>query len=101
MRKIIATVLCYLILTTLLILYVVLHPDPVKLENGIYMTKPQPINNFELIDNKGNLFRESNLRGHWSLLVFGFGSCKMICPLTLQMLNQTFEGLPIIKRPEV
>lgn len=101
MRKIVAIVLFYLVLTTSLILYFVLNPSPVKLEKGIYIAKPQLINHFQLIDNKGNSFRESNLKGHWSLLFFGFSSCKMICPMTLQMLNQTYENLPELKKPEV
>jgi protein SCO1/2 len=101
MKKIITMVIFYLILSTSLILYFVLNPSPLRLENGIYISKPQLISHFELIDNKGNLFTDLNLRGHWSLLFFGFSSCEMICPLTLQMLNQTYESLPDIKRPEI
>lgn len=91
----------YLILITLLTTYVVVYHSPIRLEHGVYISQIAPVPNFELIDNQGNLFSEAKLKGHWSLLFFGFSRCKMVCPLTMSMLNQTYKRLPPAKRPQV
>jgi protein SCO1/2 len=101
MNKSIKLFLFYSIVTTGLILYFVLYHVPSKLEKGIYMPNPQPIIHFSLTDNKGRLFTEKNLKNHWSLLIFGFSSCELVCPLTLQMLKHVYEGLPTAKRPQI
>ncbi|HIE3614643.1 TPA: SCO family protein [Legionella anisa] len=101
MTKILTIIFFYLILITSLIMYVVLHRSAVQLESGVYINQSQPITHFELIDQHGNLFTETNLKDHWSLLFFGFSSCPMICPLTMQTLNQTYETLVKTKRPHI
>lgn len=101
MNKITAIILFYLVLAASFIVYVVFNHSKVNLEDGVYINQPQPIAHFELIDNHGNLFTENNLKGHWSLLFFGFSSCTMICPLTMQTLNQTYEHLAKTKKPQV
>jgi protein SCO1/2 len=94
-------ILFYLIFIALLITYFVIYHSPVRLEHGVYVSQTEPVPNFELIDNQGYLFSEAKLKGHWSLLFFGFSRCKMVCPLTMSMLNQTYERLPAVKRPQV
>lgn len=94
-------ILLYLILIALLISYFVVYRNPIHLENGVYISQIEPVPNFELVDNHGNLFSEATLKGHWSLLFFGFSRCKMVCPLTMSMLNQTYERLSPTKRPQV
>jgi protein SCO1/2 len=39
-----------------------------------------------LIDNQGRSFGAANLRGHWSLMFFGYTDCPDYCPTTLTML---------------
>jgi protein SCO1 len=39
-----------------------------------------------LIDNQGRSFGSENLRGHWSLMFFGYTNCPDYCPTTLTVL---------------
>ena len=99
--KITKIILFYLIIAISLIVYFAFHHSAVKLESDVYLNQPQTVTHFEFIDNHGNLFTETKLKGHWSLLFFGFTSCAMICPLTMQTLNQTYGRLTTTKRPQV
>jgi len=47
---------------------------------------PRPLPEFSLKDHSGHEFTTDSLRGHWSLLFFGFTHCPDICPATLQQL---------------
>lgn len=91
----------YLILIALLISYFVFYHSPVRLEHGVYISQIEPVPSFELVDNQGNVFSETKLKGHWSLLFFGFSRCKMVCPLTMSVLKQVYEQLPPAKRPQI
>lgn len=48
---------------------------------------PRPVANFELLTHNGAAFRSADLRGHWSLLYFGYLQCPDVCPTTLQSLQ--------------
>ncbi|MFC1719636.1 SCO family protein [Pseudomonadota bacterium] len=69
------------------------------------LPEPRVIADFALVDNKGQPFSLGNLRGHWSLLFFGFTNCPDICPSALYDLNlvteqlekQRDEGLPPVQ----
>ena len=54
---------------------------------------PKAIADFELVDQDGEPFRLSRLRGSPVLLFFGFVNCPDICPLTLGQL-QIIAGSP-------
>lgn len=41
-----------------------------------------------LVDHHGQPFTPENLKGHWSLIYFGFTFCPDICPATLSQLNK-------------
>ncbi|MBL0163799.1 MAG: SCO family protein [Xanthomonadales bacterium] len=43
---------------------------------------------FGLLDQQGRTFRKDDLKGHWSLLYFGYLQCPDICPTTLQSLGR-------------
>lgn len=43
---------------------------------------------FSLVDHHGNAFTQDSVKGHWTLLFFGFSNCGGFCPTTLAMLNQ-------------
>jgi protein SCO1 len=101
MIKIVSIILFYIILTAGLIVYFLFNRSPITLEKGVYISQPKSVIKLELVDNKGNLFTEAQLKGHWSLLFFGFSSCELVCPMTLSMLNQTHEGLPNNKKPKI
>lgn len=60
---------------------------------------------FHLQDNRGNAFSSQNLQGRWSLVFFGFTHCPMMCPLTMNALQQMYSSLehdvPQAKLPQV
>lgn len=59
---------------------------PVALASGALLAPPRQLADFSLIDNHGRSFGEQNLRGHWSLLFFGYTNCPDYCPTTLTTL---------------
>lgn len=61
--------------------------------NGTYLTTPVAIQPFSLTDNQNHLFNQDNLKGHWSMVFFGFTNCGMICPTTMAALNQMYKKL--------
>lgn len=56
------------------------------------MSQPKPTRPFQLVDNKGQVFKENQLKHHWSLVFFGFSSCKMVCPFALQTFNEIYDS---------
>lgn len=66
---------------------------------GTSLNQPQPIPEFHLINGSGGPFTNHNLKGHYSLLFFGFSHCQSICPLTMTMLAQLYTDLKVEKLP--
>ena len=63
-------------------------------EQGTFLLPtPRDIAPFSLIDQHGNTFDNTSLKGHWSLLFFGFTSCPDVCPVTLSALAQVEKHL--------
>jgi protein SCO1/2 len=63
------------------------HPAPaVELSTGTLLTPSRELADFSLIDQQGKVFGSANLRGHWSLLFFGYTNCPDFCPTTLTTL---------------
>lgn len=58
----------------------------VELATGTYLTPSRELADFSLIDSHGRAFGAANLRGHWSLLYFGYTNCPELCPATLATL---------------
>lgn len=48
---------------------------------------------FVLTDQNGALYSDKNLRGHWSLLYFGYTHCPDVCPITLTLIADTMDRL--------
>jgi protein SCO1/2 len=99
------------IIIAALISYVVIS-KPVKIAvtqnikiDGQYLQKPAPINDFDLMDTQGRLFTKENLKGQWTMMVFGFTHCDYICPTTLVELNHMYtqlqKRLPMNQLPQV
>jgi protein SCO1 len=59
---------------------------PPALASGTILAPARPLADFSLIDNQGRSFGAANLRGHWSLMFFGYTDCPDYCPTTLTML---------------
>ncbi len=60
---------------------------------GVYLLKPIQIEKIEMIDHQGRAFTNNHLKGHWSLLFFGFAHCQIICPMTLSSLNTFYQEI--------
>jgi len=63
------------------------------LEGGTMLKEAVVLRPFKLIDDNGQPFTNKNLKGHWSLIFFGFTNCPMICPTTLAQLNIAYKTL--------
>ncbi|HTD71936.1 MAG TPA: SCO family protein [Steroidobacteraceae bacterium] len=63
-----------------------LSPKPAVLATGTLLAPARPLADFSLIDNHGRSFGPANLRGHWSLMFFGYTQCPDYCPATLTTL---------------
>lgn len=48
---------------------------------------------FILTDQYGRLVTEENLRGHWSLVYFGYTHCPDVCPTSLATMTQALKRL--------
>ncbi len=57
-----------------------------ELATGTLLTPSRALPDFSLIDSQGSGFGPANLRGHWSLLFFGYTNCPDFCPTTLTTL---------------
>jgi protein SCO1/2 len=98
-----------IIVTTLVIYFGIIRPQQeyakqIKID-GTFLTTPQTINDFTLTDNHGNAFTKDNLKGHWTMLFFGFTNCGMVCPTTMDALNKMYkqmeQELPSNQLPQV
>lgn len=63
------------------------------LTNGTVFPQPRALSTFTLTDMNGKPFTQANLKGHWSLIFFGFTHCPMLCPTTLATLNEVYQKL--------
>ena len=59
---------------------------PLELAGGTILAPARALADFSLIDNQGRSFGAQNLRGHWSLMFFGYTNCPGYCPTTLTTL---------------
>ena len=56
------------------------------LASGTWLQEARPIADFHLIDSRGQPFSRADLRGHPTLMYFGFTHCPDECPDTLAAL---------------
>lgn len=64
----------------------------------------RPLPPFAFVDQDGKPFGPEQLRGHWSILFFGFTFCPDVCPTTLALLAQVekqLTDLPQAQRPRI
>ena len=76
---------------------------PVDLTTGSYIHPNRALPEFSLIDHRGQAFGPANLRGHWSMMFFGYTNCPDFCPSTLTTLAALDKRLrtQAAVRPEV
>jgi protein SCO1/2 len=56
---------------------------------------------FHLVDQDGNPFQLSQLRGKVALFSFGFTHCPNVCPTTLADLAKVYRAVPDKNRPQL
>jgi len=74
----------------------VLSDAALRANNAFLFDKVRDIGNFSLLDDNGKAFTPAALKGHWSLLFFGYTFCPDVCPTTMAVLSQFYGKL----RPE-
>ena len=57
-----------------------------ELITGTRLEPSRALADFSLIDQQGRSFGSANLRGHWSIMFFGYTNCPDFCPTTLNTL---------------
>jgi protein SCO1/2 len=67
----------------------------VSLQSGTWLPRPRALAEFHLQDMSGRDFAQDNLRGHPTLLFFGFTNCPDVCPTTLATLSQVQQQAPL------
>jgi len=72
-----------------------LGTSSVALESGTWLPQPRALPEFHLQDLAGAEFNLDSLRGHPTLLFFGFTNCPDVCPTTLATLAQAERSSPL------
>jgi protein SCO1/2 len=62
------------------------QPALVQLESGTALPVPGELSPFDLVDTEGKPMSPDQLRGHPTLVFFGFTYCPDVCPTTLAKL---------------
>ena len=60
---------------------------------AMMLEEPTELVEFALTDQHGSVFGPEQLRGHWTLVFFGFSHCADICPTTMAVLAETYQAL--------
>ena len=71
----------------------ILSQQELQVNGAIVFDNPRIINEFSLINHDGAPFTLADLKGHWTLVYFGFTRCPDICPTTLMDLNRLLNNL--------
>ena len=62
------------------------QPAVPSLESGTSLPQPRVLAEFQLVDTQGKAASAAALRGHPTLVFFGFTHCPDVCPTTLALL---------------
>jgi len=82
------------ILSSLFIFHLRHQQKPILATNDITLfNAARSIKDFDLIEANGEAFKHKNLRGHWTLMLFGFTHCSDVCPASLDMLARAYKEL--------
>jgi protein SCO1/2 len=76
----------------------------IELTSGTAITPPRPLPPMQFVDHEQHSFDLSRLKGHWSLMFFGFTNCPDVCPTTLAVLAQVekqLADLPAREQPQI
>jgi protein SCO1/2 len=62
-------------------------------DSAYILPKPDPVAAFKLVNHDGAAFDNSDLKGKWTFVFFGFTHCPDLCPTTLNVFNQVHRQL--------
>lgn len=68
-------------------------PPPGPLQAAVLYPNPQTVGDFSLQRTDGSVLTAADLRGHWTIVFFGFTHCPDICPSTLAAFKQVWTEL--------
>src|SRR5690349_24819987 len=80
------------------------QPQTPTLAKATLLQPARPLPPMAFVDQQGRPFGNDQLRGHWSILFFGFTNCPDVCPTTLALLSQVqkqLADLPEKDRPHI
>ena len=105
-RSIVLSVLLAAALAGAATAWFALHANraPPVLEQATLFDAARPLPDFRLADQAGHPFGREQLRGHWTLMFFGFTNCPDVCPTTLATLasvRRQLTDLPAAQMPAV
>ena len=63
------------------------HQRPIEL-HGTLVEPMRELKPFELMDTEHHTFNLAALKGHWTILFFGYTQCRSICPTTMAELHK-------------
>jgi protein SCO1/2 len=66
-----------------------------QLTSGTWLPQPRPVPEVSLVDQSGQPFTAQSLKGHPTLLFFGFTHCPDVCPTTLARLVQVVKAAKV------
>ena len=95
MNKTILTMLALVLLTACSS-----EPEPLKVPDsiqGLFIDSPATkLPAFKFTDHNGKTFDNSNFKGQWSLVFFGYTHCPDVCPTSLTIMDKVSKqkGLP-------
>lgn len=72
-----------------------LTQSSVVLQGGTWLAQPRALAPFSLTDTEGQSLGNDALRGHATLVYFGFTSCPDVCPATLATLRDLRSRAPL------
>src|SRR5438874_12897408 len=87
-KMVIIILLDVLLITVLIIYFGFIRPHTLIKINGVFINSPKDIAEFYFIDNHAKPFTKEQLKGHWTIMFFGFTNCAMVCPTTMNVLNK-------------
>lgn len=66
---------------------------PVDAFQGTLLESPRKISSFNLQGIDGKPFDNASMKGHWTILFFGFTHCGYLCPTTMAQLAKMYQML--------
>lgn len=85
--------LCFLsLLGSFFLFYYTKKPSMERFHSTLLNT-PREISPFSLTGIDGKIFDQKSLKGHWSILFFGFTHCGSMCPTAMGELSKMYRQL--------